>query len=209
MNTEANPCPQCADLRQKLAGKDREIALLLAKIQALVRHDTLTGTLNRRALIETLESELQRSKRTGHPFCFAVIDLDHFKNVNDEYGQPAGDAVLKTVSDAAVKMLRALDRFGRLDGGQFGIVLPATWLDKGVIAMARLRSAVVACDWQEIAPKLVLTFSAGITTNAFGDNAESIIKRAEKALSEAKQEGRDRTVQVEEALPDPSQMDLD
>jgi len=202
MNTEANPCPQCAELRKQVSDKDREIQLLLAKIQTLVRHDTLTGVLNRRALIETLDSELQRAQRTGHPFCFALIDLDHFKEVNDEYGEPAGDAVLKTVSDSAVKMLRVLDRFGRLDGGQFGIVMPATWLDKGMIAMGRLRGTVAACDWQNIAPNLVLTFSAGITTNAFGDTAESIIRRAEKALSQARQEGRNRTVQAEEALPE-------
>jgi diguanylate cyclase (GGDEF)-like protein len=207
MNTEFNSCPDCAELRNQLSDKDQEIQALLAKIKELVRHDALTGALNRRALIETLEAELQRAQRTGHPFCFAILDLDHFKEVNDRYGHPAGDAVLKTMSDCAIKMLRALDRFGRLGGEQFGIVMPATWLDKGMIAMGRLHGAVAACDWDQSAPALVLTFSAGITTNAFGDGAESIIRRAEQGLAQAKHEGRNRTVPAEEALPDMTLVD--
>ena len=208
MHTESNPCPHCADLRHQLSDKDLEIQLLLAKIGDLVRHDAPTGAFNRRALIEMLASELQRSQRTGHPFCFAMIGLDHFSAVNDRYGPAAGDAVLKTVSDSAIKLLRVLDRFGRVGGDRFGIVMPATWLDKGVIAMGRLRTAVAACGLDNIAPEFVLTFSAGITTNAFGDSAESIIKRAEKALFQAKQEGRNRTVPAEEALPDALPDDL-
>ncbi|MBV8635634.1 MAG: GGDEF domain-containing protein [Burkholderiaceae bacterium] len=179
-----------------------DLAAALARADALGSHDVLTGALNRRALVDTLEWELLRSKRTGHPFCFAIVDLDYFRAINEKYGNTAGDMVLKTMSDASVKLLRALDRFGRIGGEEFGIVLPATWLDHGMIAMNRLSKAIDACNWDHIAPDLKLTFSAGITTNAVNDTAESMMQRAEKALLQAKSEGRNRTVSIEEELPD-------
>lgn len=208
MTIEPDTCPNCSRLRQQLSEKDQALQALRSQIEELSRYDPLTGVLNRRSLIEMLEAELQRALRTGHPFCFAIIDLDHFKEANDQYGHPVGDAVLKTVADTAMKLLRTVDRFGRLGGGEFGIVLPATWLDQGVIAMDRLTKAVAGCNWEGIAPGLAVTFSAGITTNAPMDTVDLITKRAEKALTQAKQEGRNRTVQVEEPLPDLPPMDL-
>jgi len=189
-------------MREQLATKSMQLRAALAKIDGLGRHDPLTGVLNRHTLIETLEAELLRARRTGHPFCFAVVDLDHFRGVNETYGSGTGDMVLKTLSDCAVRLLRALDRFGRIGGEQFGIVLPATWLDQGMIAMTRLTKAVEAIDWKDIAAGLTVTFSAGLTTNAANDTVEAIIKRAENALAQAKSEGRNRIVQAEEALPE-------
>jgi diguanylate cyclase (GGDEF)-like protein len=186
-----------AALRQQLADKDNALELLQQQIAELARHDALTGVMNRRTLLEMLNAELQRSQRTGHPFCFAIIDLDHFRAINEEFGHTVGDVVLKTVSDASIKLLRVLDRFGRLGGEEFGIVLPATWLDSGVIAMTRLRAAVSACDWAAITPGTAVTFSAGLTTNATGDTAEKIIERAEQALLQAKAQGRNSTVTLE------------
>jgi len=190
------------DGEERLHRVHAELATALAKADALGNHDVLTGVLNRRAVVETLEWELLRAKRTGHPFCFAIVDLDHFRAINEKYGSTAGDMVLKTMSDASVKHLRALDRFGRIGGEEFGIVLPATWLDSGMIALSRLSKAIDVCNWDHIAPDLTLTFSAGLTTNAVNDTAESMMQRAEKALRQAKDEGRNRTVSLEEALPD-------
>lgn len=208
MTTEQDTCPNCSRLRQQLSEKDQAIQAMRNQIENLSRHDPLTGALNRRSLTEMLDAELQRSLRTGHPFSFAIIDLDHLGAANDQYGHLVGDAILKTVADTAIKLLRTVDRFGRLDSDQFGIVLPATWLDQGMIAMGRLSNAVAGCDWAGIAPCLTVTFSAGITTNAPKDTVNLIVKRAEKALAQAKQEGRNRTVQIEEALPDFPPMDL-
>lgn len=191
-----------ADLRQQLANRDDELLQLRQQIAELVRHDALTGVMNRRTLLEMLNAELQRSHRTGHPFCFAIIDLDEFRRINEQFGHDAGDVVLKTVSDASIKLLRVLDRFGRLGGEEFGIVLPATWLDSGLIAMNRLRAAVNACDWTTITPGIAVTFSAGLTTNATGDTAEQVIERAEKALLQAKENGRNCTATLEADLPD-------
>lgn len=191
-----------AELRQQVADQDHELLQLRQQIAELARHDALTGVMNRRTLIEMLNAELQRSHRTGHPFCFAMIDLDEFRRINEQFGHDVGDTVLKTVSDASIKLLRVLDRFGRLGGEEFGIVLPATWLDSGVIAMNRLRAAVSACDWSAITPGTAVTFSAGLTTNATGDSAEQVIERAEKALLQAKDNGRNCTVTLEADLPD-------
>ncbi len=208
MTTEQDTCPNCSRLRQQLCEHDQTIQALRHQIDELSRHDPLTGVLNRRSLTEVLDAELQRALRTGHPFSFAIIDLDHLNAANDRYGRLVGDTILKTVADTAMKLLRTVDRFGRLDGGAFGIVLPATWLDQGLIAMDRLSKAVAGCNWAGITAGLTVTFSAGITTNAPKDTADLIVKRAEKALAQAKQEGRNRTVQIEEALPDFPPMDL-
>lgn len=200
--TDANhSCGNCAQLRTRLTETESEVAQLRARLDELDRHDSMTGALNRRSLLETLVAELQRAQRTGHPFCFAVLELDRFPDVSGQYGHLAGDAVLKTMADTAIKLLRTVDRFGRLGGESFGIVLPATWLDQGMIAMGRLAKAIVDCDWGETAPGLRLTFSGGITTNAFGDSAESMIKRAEQAMRQAQEAGGQRTIQVEEELP--------
>lgn len=196
-------------LRAQLSVARDELTVALAKLDGLGQHDVLTGALNRRALVEALDAELLRARRTGHPFCFALIDLDHFRAINEKYGNAIGDMALKSVSETAIKLLRALDRFGRTGGEEFGILLPATWLDQGVIAMGRLTKAVKETDWEKIAPGLTMTFSAGITTNAVNDTAEVIIKRADEALKQAKKEGRDRVIQSEEALPDMPPIDLD
>lgn len=208
MNPDPKSCPHCARMRTQLSEKDIEIQSLQARIEELRRHDPLTGVLNRRSLLQTLDAELQRANRTGHPFCLAIIDIDCLRDVNARYGHPAGDAVLKTVADTVMKLLRALDSFGRLGSEEFGIVLPATWMDQAAIAMGRLSTAIAESDRPSVAPDLILTFSGGLTTNAFGDTAELMIKRAEKALLQAKAEGGNRTVLAEEPLPVAPPVDL-
>jgi diguanylate cyclase (GGDEF)-like protein len=197
------------NLHTRLGTALEELSTLSAKLDSTARHDRLTGVFNRQALIEILDSELLRAHRTGHPFCFAIIDLDHFSALNETYGSASGDLVLKAVAETSLHLLRALDRLGRIGGEEFGIILPATWLDQGAIAMGRLTKAVGAYDWGKIAPGLNVTFSAGITTNAVNDTAETVIRRADDALLQAKREGRNRIVQAEEALPDMPPLDLD
>lgn len=202
MITEPNAAAEIALLRQQLAASEDELRTLRFGISSLIRHDTLTSVLNRRSLLETLEAELQRSRRTGQPFCLAIVDLDHFKHINEQFGIATGDLVLKAVSDTGLKLLRGMDRFGRLGGEEFGIVMPATWLDSGVVAITRLRTAVAACDWAGMTQGNVVTFSAGLTVNAPADTVSHLLQRAEAALLQAKLDGRNCTVIVEEPLPD-------
>lgn len=202
METESTSCSNCKILRAEIKEKDWEIEALRAQIEKLTRHDFLTGALNLRGIVETLQAELQRAHRTGHPFCFAVIDLDDFKVLSDANGISTGDFVLQTVSQASIKLLRQLDRFGRIENERFCVVLPATWPDQAVIAMDRLSKAIAACDPNLVAPTSAITFSGGLTSNALGDTPDRIIERAHEALAKAKEEGGARTILVEEAMPD-------
>ncbi|CAN5244272.1 hypothetical protein BH11PSE11_BH11PSE11_17560 [soil metagenome] len=189
-------------MRKQLADKNHQIQVLLVQIEDQASHDPLTGVFNRRSLLEKLKAELQRVYRTGHPFCFVMLDLDHFKDINDKFGQPLGDLVLKKLSECADQSLRTLDSFGRLGGEEFGIVLPSTWLDQGLIAMERLRKKVTEYDWESIAPGLQVAFSAGITTNAPGDTLETMGKRSEVALRNAKHAGGNRIVAEDAPIPE-------
>ncbi len=201
-------------LEEQCNASNIQLASALSKIDALSSHDILTGALNRRALVETLEWELLRAKRTGHPFSFAIIDIDHFRTVNEKYGNTSratyGAEKPSPIPPSSI-IARTGPFPGRIGGEEFGIVLPATWLDQGMIAMGRLSKAVDACNWEHIAPDLKLTFSAGLTTNAVNDTAETIMQRAERALLrfKAKSEGRNRTVAAEEELPDMPPIDID
>jgi diguanylate cyclase (GGDEF)-like protein len=181
-------------LRSQLSDKNRQLHASLKRIEELASHDPLTGVLNRRVLIEHLETELQRAGRTGHSFCFAMIDLDHFKQVNDRFGHPAGDAVLKTFAACAKRSLRTVDRLGRLGGEEFGIVLPATNMEQAMQALQRLAQEAAGCDWESIGSGLSITFSAGLASVIPDDCVESLVKRADEALYRAKREGRNRIV---------------
>lgn len=198
MSAQCAGCPACEPLRSQLAAQQQEIVDLTER---MTRHDALTGALNRRSLTELVTSELQRSSRTGQPFCFAMIGVDHFKAINERYGAETGDQVLKTIARESCILLRTLDSLGRTEQDEFGIVLPATWLHQGVQAMNRLNVFIANFDWNTVTAGQAVTFSAGLTSNAPAENAEAMIKRARKAMLQAKADGRNRLVTLEEDLP--------
>lgn len=205
--TNASHCPECTRLREELLLKDEEVKRLQERLDEMTLYDEQTGVLNRKGVLDIVERELMRSKRTGHPFCLAVINLDGFSHINDAHGHQIGDKVLHRVSLRAVKQLRAIDRFGRLDGDSFIVVLPTNWPDQGVIAIRRLREAIESIDWADLVPEVSVTFSAGLTPNATNDTLDAILGRAEKALAQARAEGGARTVLIEEELPDMPNLD--
>ncbi len=197
MSTDCTGCPACNPLRAQLAQKDAEIAHL----QSLTRHDALTGVLHRRSIAELVTEEIQRSSRTGQPFCFAVIGVDGMKDVNATFGEDVGHVVLKTIARESCLLLRTLDRFGRIDQDVFGIILPATWLHQGVLAVNRLNAFVAAFDWNTVTNGRAVTFCTGLTSNFPAETAENMIGRAMKALAEAKAKGPGELVTLEEELP--------
>lgn len=186
-----------ARLRDKLSEKNRQLQASLRQIEILASRDALTGVLNRRRFMELLEAELQRSARSTAPFCFVMLDLDLFKAINDRYGHPVGDAVLKTTCDIAVQSLRAADQIGRLGGEEFALILTGTGPDGGLATMERLRQAVGMHDWDGIAPGLAVSFSAGLAGYVPGDNVHDIAKRADEALYRAKHAGRNCVMAAE------------
>ena len=180
----------------------QELQAALETLRAAALHDGLTGALNRRGLVQKLDAELDRAKRTGHPFSFAIIGVDQFHALHAQYGSAIGDQILKNLTQACLKLLRSLDSFGRISDSEFAIILPTTWLDQSEKAIVRLTGAVSAVDWVSIAPALAVTFSTGLTTNAQGDTAEQMMQRAGEALVLAKAKGPGSSSQLEQALPD-------
>jgi diguanylate cyclase (GGDEF)-like protein len=167
-----------------------EMQAKLAEIERLAHHDELTGTLNRRRMLQHLEEELARHDRSGVPVSVALLDLDHFKAVNDTLGHGAGDTVLKRFAAAVQAHTRTTDRFGRYGGEEFLVILCGTGTEAALHAIARTRSATAGLDWRDLAPELRVTFSAGIATYNGSETAELLLSRADLGLYEAKRCGR-------------------
>lgn len=156
-------------------------------------HDALTGLLNRRELLERLENELNRANRYAKNLVVFLLDIDHFKQINDNLGHKAGDRVLQGFADLLNDQLRKMDLCGRYGGEEFIIVLPETKIDQAVGMGERLRSLVEGNE--QLAPglELSITVSIGIADYpASGDTAAELIEAADKALYRAKNQGRNR-----------------
>ncbi|HUJ85345.1 MAG TPA: GGDEF domain-containing protein, partial [Burkholderiales bacterium] len=179
-------------LRARLGESRRKLAAALGQIQQLVHTDELTRAFNRRSLLARLEEELSRAERTKVPFCIAMLDLDHFKAVNDGHGHAAGDQVLRGFADAVRSVMRKTDIFGRYGGEEFLMILTASELVGTVRALERVRAALAARDWNGLAPGLKVTVSAGVGAWRQGESLEQLLARADGALYHAKRSGRDR-----------------
>jgi diguanylate cyclase (GGDEF)-like protein len=164
-----------------------------AEITRISRADPLTGCLNRRGFEERMEAELARAARSGLPVGLILLDLDHFKAVNDEHGHAAGDGVLAAVTHILREHLRAEDQLGRLGGEEFLALLPDAGEAAAASAAEKLRAEVAAARVAHEGRDLAVTVSAGWATWA-GEAAEDLLRRADEALYEAKRSGRGRVV---------------
>ncbi len=180
--------------RARLAESRRKLGDTLEQVQRLTSRDELTRALNRRSLIEALERERARAERSGTPFCIAMVDLDHFKRINDTYGHAAGDAVLRAFAAAAHDSMRATDVFGRYGGEEFLLILVGTEAAQALEAVERIRAAVAARDWRAIVPDAPVTMSTGVAAFRKGETIEQILHRADLALYQAKHGGRNQTI---------------
>lgn len=157
--------------------------------------DYLTGVANRGHFIELAEQELTRSRRYERPLSLAMLDLDHFKTVNDSYGHQAGDTVLKELSRICRQVLREADVMGRVGGEEFAILLPETDGEQAFNVIERLREAIAASE-VTLEEGLTLHFSASLGVAAFipaDADIGMLLKRADQALYQAKCSGRNRT----------------
>lgn len=164
-----------------------------ARLEALAHVDPLTQLLNRRALIVKLVAELERVRRYNAPLAVLMIDVDHFKLVNDTHGHLAGDQVLEAIGTLLSRAARTVDTVARYGGEEFAVVLPETGL-QGAVAFAERLRAKIESNTFEIGrgQELHLTISVGVTTfpGAPGESAEDLINYADQALYRAKQDGR-------------------
>jgi two-component system, cell cycle response regulator len=166
------------------------------EIYRLTVVDALTGLWNRRHLFDFLTRELSRSARHGRALSLAVLDIDHFKRVNDTYGHAAGDAVLRDVAARLKAQTRADELAARFGGEEFALVLPEAGTTEAVAACERLRADIAGCCFRCGDYAVSVTVSVGVVTTAGGSEttAEALFKFADARLYEAKAAGRNRVV---------------
>ncbi len=165
---------------------------LSEQMQAALTFDSLTRAHSRRSILDELEHELQRCERSGGRLAVLVLDIDHFKSINDRYGHAAGDSALRHFAQVVPKSVRASDRFGRLGGEEFVLLMYDCDAARALVQAQRvcdaLRDSPLYLQGQEVR----MTTSGGVATFQPGDSADGILARADLALYKAKELGRDR-----------------
>jgi diguanylate cyclase (GGDEF)-like protein len=169
----------------------RNALLYRAATQSALR-DPLTDTGNRIAMEQTLQRETELSRRHLQPLSLLMLDIDHFKKINDSYGHSIGDSMLKAVAASIKRQLRNVDMVFRYGGEEFLILLSNTSRESAAMVGERLRYAVQAEDYLEEGNAIELTVSLGCSTLLAGESADSLLRRADSALYVAKREGRNR-----------------
>ena len=164
------------------------------QLERLANMDSLTGLLNRRAILSRLEEAIAHVKRYEEELCVLMLDIDHFKLVNDEYGHIVGDDVLEKVGTILRRRIRDTDSIGRYGGEEFIAVLPKADFSSALSVAERVRKALTAAKMQDPqGNSFGITISQGLTKYQPGDDRESLISRADSAMYQAKRKGRDRT----------------
>src|SRR5579871_4858060 len=161
--------------------------------------DPLTGMFNRRGFSEACSRVIEREAHAGRPVTALIFDIDHFKSINDRFGHPAGDEILKLFSAVVVNNLRLSDLSGRIGGEEFAALLPCS-LEEGVLVAERVREAFEASDIVVEEGKVDTTVSIGVAGGPAGTELEVLLAAADTALYQAKRSGRNR-VETAEALP--------
>lgn len=198
------PLPDMERMRNTGFGEFKEMAAAVLAFRTAIqeRHraeeksvtDELTGLRNRRFLMTRFREEFERTRRGGSVLGFLMIDLDHFKNINDTCGHPFGDLVLQRVAQSLQGMLREYDVAGRYGGEEFAVVASGG-SNSDLLALAeRIRKAIEELEIREGSVSVRVTISVGVAVSALGDSRETLLKRADTALYQAKSEGRNRTV---------------
>jgi diguanylate cyclase (GGDEF)-like protein len=177
-------------LRGKLRQRNLELGKAMEQIQELVNVDALTGVYNRRRLFEVITEECNRYSRIPGSFSLCLMDIDHFKEVNDTYGHQVGDAILQAVARSVSDGLRAIDCFGRYGGEEFLLVLPQTPLEGAQIKAERVREAIEALSFPAIADDFRVTVSIGVAEYHREESTDDTLLRADQALYAAKHDGR-------------------
>lgn len=174
------------DSRRELEGIQKE----LAETRHELNHDVLTGVLNRRALEATLVRDIARVRRSGGNLSIAMIDLDHFKEVNDAYGHQVGDQVLIYFADTARAVMRQADALVRYGGDEFTMILPDTDSRGAHLVLGRMHMLLGKTPFAREGKAIFVSFSAGIAQLTGSDDDKSLLGRADQAAYQAKQAGR-------------------
>lgn len=182
-------------IAERIIGLEARLRETLDQMRALALKDSLTGILNRRAILETAEDELERAHREHSSLSILMCDLDHLKSINDRFGHAAGDQALKLAIDSVVKNLRQYDHVGRWGGDEFLIILPNTEMDEAYQIAERLRLTIERVEMDlEGKDELGLRMSLGVTSTSRQNNLnlDMLVKQADVALYLAKNNGKNQ-----------------
>lgn len=181
--------------RNSIEQANAELLRLNDRLKHQAESDFLTGCMNRRSFDEKLNREISRSQRQNYPLSIALLDLDHFKRINDTHGHATGDAALRHFAQFVQGNIRLSDSLARLGGEEFAVLMPDTDASAAVPLIERLRSLVAQTPLPlENGPLLTITVSIGLTSLCDTDMAKTFIRRADEALYAAKAAGRNRAI---------------
>jgi diguanylate cyclase (GGDEF)-like protein len=186
------------NLEDRVLQRTLELLMANTKLEQLAITDPLTGIANRRKMTEQIGKELERVRRLRHPLALLMVDIDHFKRINDTYGHEAGDRAIVGVAGMLTASLRAVDMAARFGGAEFVLLMPETDIDTAALAAERLRAAASQLAVEvDGGLAISLTISVGVAASRpvdAPDTTSSLLARADRALHKAKKEGRDRVV---------------
>jgi diguanylate cyclase (GGDEF)-like protein len=185
---------QLSDLRARLRARKDELAVAVERIQTLATRDELTGLFNRRHMVETLSLQKKFSDRGGRVFCIGILDIDHFKKVNDTHGHGVGDEVLRNFAKCVQHELRESDVLARWGGEEFLLMLTECRVGQAGAMMERIREVVNRTQMSADHPEMQIRFSGGLAEQRFDEDVDETIERADQALYRAKRGGRNRVV---------------
>jgi diguanylate cyclase (GGDEF)-like protein len=195
LEARIHSCIRTRKLQQEVRDKNRQLEDLLGRFRILASTDELTGLFNRRRFFEELEREFQRHRRYGSALSLMMLDIDHFKRINDTLGHQAGDIVLREVAQLLAASVRRTDTVGRYGGEEFASLLPETRRDEAIEVAERFRAIVEARAFQYGEQRVTVTVSIGISIAGEATDTEgALIRAADDALYRAKSEGRNRVV---------------
>ena len=184
---------QVAERTEALNAANAELREANRILERLAASDSLTELDNRRCFFDKAGAEVERARRYGHPLSLQMLDIDHFKAINDRYGHVAGDRVLVALAGILRANLRHSDVAARLGGEEFAILLPETTIDDAFVHAERIRQGVAALSIRRGSDRLTVTVSIGVAAMAGGDNSiEPALMRADNCLYRAKEDGRNR-----------------
>jgi diguanylate cyclase (GGDEF)-like protein len=172
----------------------------LQTIEELAVKDELTGIYNRRQLLKTMEEARNRAQRNTDTFCLSLIDIDHFKHINDTYGHSIGDEVLKRLAAIIQLKVRKTDCFGRYGGEEFLLILEGSDIDAAVLHSERIREYIENTRFPELPHSQSITISIGVAAYSDSKNIQDILDEADVALYKAKREGRNRVETIEKDI---------
>jgi len=201
MNADAqNSHNAFEETQKKVEEAEKQINELSAKldyISEVAHQDFLTGALNRRGMDEAIDREFERADRHNTPISLAMIDIDHFKKINDTMGHSTGDTALAHLAKVVKSILRSTDVLARYGGEEFVILLPGSKQNDAVNVVAGIQRDLTKNFFLHNNERVLITFSAGVAERVTGENIDSVLPRADAALYIAKQSGRNRVVGAE------------